>query len=167
MANRRWVAEKKRSGPVRAASSGSVIAKGRSLTSRGSGKSSHSGQHGQLVGAEVDDAVGNHQIEAGGLQRQVAQAFQGSLQERDVGEAKAFGVVIAVGLGHRQLLGGHVDPHHRAGLSHQLGKQVDVTTAAAAQIQHPGPVEQFRHHQAAAVVAAERLRMDATQQLPE
>ena len=150
MANRRWVAEKKRSGPVRAASSGSVIARGRSLTSRGSGKPAHSGQHGQLVGAEVDDAVGNHQIEAGGLQRQAAQAFQGSLQERDVGEAKAFGVVIAVGLGHRQ-----------------LGKQVDVTSAAAAQIQHPGPVEQFRHHQAAAVVAAEHLRMDATQQLPE
>ena len=113
----------------------------------------HPVQHGQLVGGEIHHAVGDHQIEAAGLQRQLLQLLDAALQKLHVGEAKLLGVVLLVSPGHRQLLRRHVHPHHLTAGAHQLGQQVDIAAAAAAQIQHPQTLQQWRHHQPTAVVA--------------
>ena len=67
-------------------------------------------------------------------------------------------------LGNRQLLAGHVHPHHLAPGSHQLGEQVGVPARAAAQIENLATLQQGRTDQAAAVVAVGDLGMDAPQQ---
>ena len=97
----------------------------------------HPIQHGLLVGREVHHAVGDHQIEAAGLQRQLLELLDAALQKLHVGEAKVLGVVLLVTPGHRQLLRRHIHPHHLSACAHQLGQQVDIAAAAAAEIQHP------------------------------
>ncbi len=61
--------------------------------------------------------------------------------------------------GHRQLLGGHVNTHHLSALAHQLGQQIHIAAAAAAQIEDAASLKQRRTHQAAAVIAAAHLGM--------
>ena len=124
----------------------------------------HPVQNGQLVGGEIHHAVGDHQIEAAGPQRQLLELLDAALQKLHVGEAKLLGVVLLVTPGHRQLLRRHVHPHHLTAGAHQLGQQVDIAAAAAAQIQHPQTLQQWRHHQPTAVVARQHLGVDAGQQ---
>ena len=84
--------------------------------------------------------------------------FQWLQQEGGVAEAEmhrtfncGIGMVLVVAPGHRQLLRRHVDAHHLAAGPHQLGQQVHIAATAAAQLEHPQSLQQWRHHQTAAV----------------
>ena len=118
-------------------------------------------QYRALVLHQVDDAVGDDEIEAARLQRQRLQVLDVPFQEGDVGAGmtEAFAVPFLVGARDRELFRSHVHPHHLALLAHQLREHITVLTRAAAQIQHPQPLQQRRDHQAAAVEAATHLRM--------
>ena len=124
----------------------------------------HPLQHGELVGGEIHHAIGDHHIKTGGLQVQRLQPLDRARKKAHVGVAELPGMELPVGFGHRQLLRGHVDPHHLAAGADQLGKQIDIAAAATAQIQNPSSLQQGRGHQPTAVIARQHLGMDARQQ---
>mmetsp|Transcript_26515 Transcript_26515/g.74189 ORF Transcript_26515/g.74189 Transcript_26515/m.74189 type:complete len:294 (-) Transcript_26515:284-1165(-) len=118
-------------------------------------------QHGFLVGAEVDDAVGDDDVEGFRLELEVLQLLEVSLLELDVGESELFGVVLLVLAGDVQLLVGHVDADDLAGGTDQLGGDVHVATGTASQIQDGGTLHVvLRQAQSASVVLGDDLRVD-------
>ena len=84
-------------------------------------------QHAVLVRREVDHAVGDDHVEAGIAQAQGIEVFDIALAKLDIGKAELLGVVLQMGVGHRQLLDGHVHANHLALAAHQLRQQVAVT----------------------------------------
>ncbi len=86
-------------------------------------------QDGELVGGQVDDAVGDDDVDAVRGQWDVLDL---AAQELDVG-GSGLGCVVA---GEREHLLGHVQPVGLAGGAHAPGGQERVNAAAGAQVQH-------------------------------
>ena len=100
-------------------------------------------EHGRLIDREVDDAVGNDDVEAPGFKSRRIELLDISFAEADFAArpAKAFPVPGEMRIGGFKLLVGHVDADHFAFAPHQLREDVDVTTGAGAEIEHTPPFE--------------------------
>jgi hypothetical protein len=88
------------------------------------------GEHGGLVDGEVDDAVGDHDVDGVAGQRD---GLDVALEELDVGGAG----LGRVGQGEREHLVGHVQAVGLAGRADAAGGEQDVDAAAGAQVEHP------------------------------
>src|SRR4051794_28052277 len=82
----------------------------------------------RLVGDEVDDAVGDHGVEAPGLGRRLLDV---ALEERDVAVAVAVAQRACLG----ELLTGHVDADDRAGRADEMPGDEGVGAGAGAEVE--------------------------------
>ena len=87
------------------------------------------GEHGGLVGGQVDHAVGDDHVDGGVRQRD---GLDGALDEFNVARARLRGVRP----GQRQHLVGHVDPVRLACCADPAGGQQHVDAAAGAEVEH-------------------------------
>mmetsp|Transcript_19462 Transcript_19462/g.46040 ORF Transcript_19462/g.46040 Transcript_19462/m.46040 type:complete len:313 (+) Transcript_19462:300-1238(+) len=118
-------------------------------------------QHGLLVGAEVNDAVGHDDVDGiVGEGIDLIQLLDLAQMELDVVVSKLLGVVRLRLLGDGQLLRRHVDADDPAGRSHQLRRNVHVSAGSASQIQHGRALQQVRDAQPAAVVLGHDVGVD-------
>mmetsp|Transcript_19724 Transcript_19724/g.54859 ORF Transcript_19724/g.54859 Transcript_19724/m.54859 type:complete len:349 (-) Transcript_19724:167-1213(-) len=114
-----------------------------------------------LIRAEVDDAVGDDDIEGLGLEVEILELLEISLLELDVGESELLGVVILVLARHIELFICHVDADDLALGSDQLRGDVDVAAGTAAQIEHVGAFQVVLWQaETAAVVLRDDLVVD-------
>ncbi len=88
----------------------------------------HLGEHGRLVGGQVDDAVGDDDVDRVRGQRD---GLDRALEELDVGGSS----LLLVGQGQRQHLLGHVQAVGLAGGADAAGGEEDVDAAAGAEVQ--------------------------------
>ncbi len=119
-----------------------------------------------LVGAQVDHAVGHHDIEVAVLQIKLVQLFDIAFQETHIAArvAEFPAVVLLMASRHGELFVGHVHADHLAAVAHQGREHVDVPAGATAQVQNAHALQRRRSHQAAAVVTGYHLVMQARQQ---
>jgi hypothetical protein len=85
-------------------------------------------EHRRLVGDEIDDAVGDDEVEAFESEIERFQPLYVALQEANVGTGVAEPVPMPFEMAVRdlQLLGRGIDPYHLAGFAHQLRQQIGV-----------------------------------------
>ena len=110
-------------------------------------------QHRLLIGTEVDDTIGDDDVDAAVLERvDVVQFFNEPLVEFYVVVAEFVGVVGLVFPRGIELFLGHVDADDSAIGPDELGGDVDVSAGPAAQVEDGRAVEEVGGAEAASVV---------------
>lgn len=112
-------------------------------------------EHGFLEGGEVDDAVGDDDVDAAILDPKALEVLDVAVLELDVAGcvAKGLGDLVLVLLADSELVLVHVDADNLAGLANELGADEYVATSAAAQVEHGAALEHGRNGAAATVEA--------------
>mmetsp|Transcript_13923 Transcript_13923/g.44152 ORF Transcript_13923/g.44152 Transcript_13923/m.44152 type:complete len:371 (+) Transcript_13923:305-1417(+) len=114
----------------------------------------HLREHSLLVGGQVDNAVGDGEVDAPILDARGLEVLDLPLHKAHVGRgvAEGGGVLVHVLARDTQLVGGHVHARHLALLAHQGGAHVAVAPRAAAEVEDAQAVDPEGEGGAAAVV---------------
>ena len=121
-------------------------------------------ENGFFVLHEIDHAVRNDDVEAGGFEIELVEGFDIALNEGDVREAEFLRMPVLVRAGDGELLRGHVDADHFAFRADKLGEGVGVLAGTGAEIEDSAALKGEGGDQPAAVITGADLRMDIRQQ---
>mmetsp|Transcript_22657 Transcript_22657/g.44453 ORF Transcript_22657/g.44453 Transcript_22657/m.44453 type:complete len:306 (-) Transcript_22657:280-1197(-) len=118
-------------------------------------------EHGALIGAEINDAVGGDDIKRRRLKVKLVKLLKVTLEEAHIGfvEAKLLTVELLVLSCNFQLLVGHIHAHHKSVSTYPLSKHIDITTTARSKIQDAPAINNVKFHATTAIVFGEDLVM--------
>ena len=127
------------------------------------------GEHGVLVGDEVDHAIGDDDIEMAFGQAEFVEPLDIALDESDIrfGIAEPFAVPVEMGIGDFELFGRRIDPGHAAALADHLREDISVLPAARAEIEDMAAIDRLRRNQPAAEIARAHVGVDIGQRRQE
>src|SRR3546814_3285316 len=83
-----------------------------------------SGQDSILVGGQIENAVGNDNVEAIPFEPALVESLDVALDEPDIVETEDVGVMVSIRFRDGELLASHIDPNDFAGLTDELSQQI-------------------------------------------
>ena len=112
-------------------------------------------KHSRLVGAEIDHAIGNDEVEAARREIEFIQTLKLALDEGRVRLriAECFRMPGFVFACDGKLLRRHVDARDMAFRAHKAGQRIDIPPCPAAKVEHTQAFKLRRNGQSAAIIA--------------